>query len=150
MTMTEPDDTSARMAAVEGVHRAYYAAWERGDTAAATGLWADSDDISCTFPGLPGVVGRRAVFEQVVEGIVLTAGVQFIFEDLQIVVRGDVARLTCVENVLLPGTLTLEEMVDLPTSRLAVTSLFCAVGSDWRLWTHHCGPVMDDLERESQ
>ncbi len=80
----------------------------------------------------------------------LTAGVQFIFEDLRIVVRGDVARLTCVENVLLPGTLSLAEMVDLPTSRLAVTSLFRAVGADWRLWTHHAGPVMGDVERRTE
>ncbi|KQY50224.1 MULTISPECIES: YybH family protein [unclassified Nocardioides] len=143
-------DTTGQEAAVEAAHRAFYAAWERGDAAAALGFWIDADDISCTFPGVPGVMGRDEVRTQLSEGIELTSGIQFLFEDLNVAVRGSVAWLACVENVILPGVLTLEDVVDLPGSQLAVTSVYHRIGADWLLWCHQAGPVLSNLDLEDE
>lgn len=139
----EVEGSPQHHARVEQLHRAYYQAWEQGDADRAVSMWLDSDDISCTYPGIPAVTGRGAVHALVTEGIELTRGAQFLFEDLSIAVAGDLARLTCVENVVMLGSLSLEAVTDLSTSRLSVTSIFRLVAPGWRLWSHHCGPILE-------
>lgn len=154
-TQGEPSDEAADRLAVEAAHRAYYDAWERGDVSAVGAAWLPDDDVCCVFPGGEPTVGAAAVRAQVEEGVALTPGIQFLFEDVDVRVRGDVARLTCIENAITPGTFSLadvadfpEEMVDLPSARLAVTSTFVRTADGWKLWMHTVGPVLTHLDLE--
>ncbi|WP_246280218.1 nuclear transport factor 2 family protein [Nocardioides daedukensis] len=133
---------------VETTHRAFYAAWEAADIAAAAQLWLDSEDISIAFPGGSPTWGREAVLEQLAEAMDFTRGIQFLFEDLRFAVQGDVARLTCIEHVLMPGDRSFEEVAEAPLSRLAVSSTLVRTEVGWRLWSHMSGPILTDVERE--
>src|SRR3546814_6136824 len=77
-----------------------------------------------------------------------TRGIQFLFEDLRFAVRGDVARLTCIEHVLMPGDQSFEKVTDAPPSRLAVSSTLVRTEVGWRLWSHMSGPILTEVERE--
>ncbi|MDT0200597.1 nuclear transport factor 2 family protein [Nocardioides sp. AE5] len=130
---------------VEEVHRAFYSAWEQGDAAAALDLWVDSDDVSVLFPGGEPVWGREAVRAEVAEGIRLTRGIQFFFEQLRVVEHGEVARLTCVENVAGPEAFV--DGFELPAARIAVSSTYLHTDAGWRIWSHASGPVLFEVER---
>src|SRR3546814_766370 len=143
----DPSDRD-RIPAVEATHRAFYAAWEAADIASAAQLWLDSEDISIGFPGGPPTWGRDAVLEHLAEAMEFTRGIQFLFEDLRFAVRGDVARLTCIEHVLMPGDQSFEKVTDAPPSRLAVSSTLVRTEVGWRLWSHMSGPILTDVERE--
>lgn len=140
--------------AVERAHRDFYAAWERGDLAAMASAWLDDDGISCVFPGSEPVHGAavRGHWEQLLP---LTQGIQFLFEQVTVTLRGDVAVLTCLENAVTPGTFQLgplapfpDEVAHLPSARLAVASTFVRTPDGWRLCHHMAGPVLTHLDLE--
>lgn len=133
-------------AAVEAAHRAYYTAWEVADVDTLVDAWLDSEGVCCAYPGVTPVHGRRAVFAQIAEGVDLTPGIQFLFEDVVVVVRGNVARLSCVETVV-SGAFDLSDL-DLQTSRLATTTTFVGTADGWKIWTYHAGPVLSDVHLE--
>lgn len=139
---------TATTGAIEEVHRAFYQAWEDGDVDAALACWSRVDDISVTFPGGRPTCGHDGVRRHLVEGIELTAGIQFFFEDLRIAVRGSIARLTCIENVTMPGHFNPAEFHDLLPSRLAVSSVYVHDGEGWRIWAHMSAPILNGIEAE--
>lgn len=129
-------------AEVEAAHRAFYEAWERGNAAAAIAQWADTEVITLAFPGCAPSHGRSDVHRLIDEAVALTPGIQFFFEDVHVWVRGETALLTCVENVLMPGQLTLAGAPDQSMSRLAVNSTYLWTTDGWRLASHMSGPVL--------
>lgn len=149
-----PGDEADR-AAVEAAHRDFYDAWERGDLAAMTSAWLDDDEVACVFPGSEPVRGAAAVREQWSELARLTPGIQFLFEEVHVSLRGDVALLTCLENAVTSGTFQLgpvapfpDELAHLPSARLAVASTFVRTPAGWLLCQHMAGPVLTNLDLE--
>lgn len=133
---------------IEEVHRAFYQAWEAGDVDAALACWSRVDDISLTFPGGRPTWGLGGVRRHLAEGVELTSGIQFFFEDLRIAVRGNVARLTCIENVAMPGHFDLEEFPDMPLARLTGSSVYVRDPEGWRIWAHMSAPELSGVDAE--
>lgn len=142
-------------AEVEAAHRAFYHAWEQGDLDAMLGCWLDDDEVSCVFPGAEPVHGTPAVRRQWEQLLGLTQGIQFLFEQVVVALRGDVAVLTCVESAMAPGAFELgslapfpDELAHLPSARLAVTSTFVRTADGWKVCQHMAGPVLTHLDLE--
>ena len=82
---------------------AFYAAFERGDFDAMEAVWAEDDGVVCVHPGAEPIRGRRAVMRS---WLALMAGapyIQFFLTDVEASVIGDLASVTCTENVLSAG-----------------------------------------------
>lgn len=112
---------------------AFYEAHERRDLAAMTLLWEHSNRAACTHPGWPILRGWPAI-EQSWRGIFAGPGRnQFIITNEAVVIEGDVAWVTCDENLMDGGA----------TGTIAATNLFVRSADSWALVLHHGSPVMD-------
>jgi uncharacterized protein (TIGR02246 family) len=134
--------------AVEAAHRAFYAAWEANDPAALCAVWHESDDICCVYPGNEPAVGREGVCDHVRGALRAAPVLQFFFSDVAVSVRGDVARLTCVENVVTADSFGADAEQGSAFAKLAVTSIFIRSDSGWKLWHHHASPILTHLRLE--
>ena len=133
---------------VLAVHADFYAAFENCDFDAMEATWADDDGVVCVHPGAEPIRGRAAVMRS---WMVLMAGspyIQFFLTDVEASIVGDVASVTCTENVLAAGA-------DTPPGafaggRAAATNVLRRTPTGWRLWIHHASPVLSgpDDERE--
>ncbi|MEM9467427.1 MAG: nuclear transport factor 2 family protein [Actinomycetota bacterium] len=118
--------------AVLAANQAFYAAHEARDLAAMHAVWEASDRVVCTHPGWPILRGWAAVEEswrRILEG---PGRNQFIITNDVVEVVGEVAWVTCDENLVAPGM----------TGTVAATNVF--VRSDdgrWLLVNHHGSPV---------
>ncbi len=138
-----PDPTAAEQA-VLAANSEFYAAFESGDLDAMTGLWVPEGHAVCIHPGWSPVVGAAAVRRSWAVIMANTPYIQFILTDVDVTVIGDVASVTCTENVLSADAET-------PTDGFAggkavTTNVFrrTVQGTEnaWRLWIHHASPVL--------
>lgn len=133
--------------AVEAAHRAYYEAWERDDLDALCAMWVDAPDVTLILPGGEPSHGPEAVRDQLRELLDLTPGIQFLFEDISVGMRGDLARLTCIESPMTPDSFTLGDISEqLELSRLSIATLFLRTEQGWRVWHHQAAPVVTHLD----
>jgi SnoaL-like protein len=73
-----------------------------------------------------------------------TPYIQFFLTDVEVSIRGEVATVTCTENVL-----TGDERPDVfGGARAVATNVFLRQGDDWRLWVHHASPVLSEVSDE--
>lgn len=135
-------------AAVEAAHRALHAAWEANDPAALCALWHESDDICCGYPGNEPAVGREGVYDHVHGALRAAPGLQFFFSHIAVSVWGDVARLTCVENMVTADSFAADAEQGSAFAKLAVTSIFICSDSGWKLRHHHTSPILTHLRLE--
>jgi ketosteroid isomerase-like protein len=141
-----PADATAE---VEAVNAALYAALEAGDLDALTDVWvsgADADDVRgavCVHPGWPVLRGRASVLRSYALIMANTEYIQFFLTDLEVELLGDVALVTCTENILSGGEAEEEgELGPLVGGRVVATNLFRRTAQGWRLWSHHGSPVL--------
>ncbi len=140
MTSTDRD----RLEEVLEAHAAFYAAFEKSDFDAMEAMWADDEGVVCVHPGAEPIRGRSAVMRS---WLVLMAGapyIQFFLTDVQASVVGDIASVTCTENVLSAGA-------DTPVGvfaggSAAATNVLRYTSQGWRLWIHHASPVLSSTE----
>lgn len=139
----------AEREAVLRVHGALYEAVERGDMDTVTEVWlsgADADDaggVVCVHPGWPMLRGRAAVLRSYALIMASTEYVQFFLTDVHAEVRGDVALVTCTENILSAGEAEEgEDLGPLVGGRVVATNLLRRTADGWRLWSHHGSPVL--------
>ncbi|MEM9466114.1 MAG: nuclear transport factor 2 family protein [Actinomycetota bacterium] len=118
--------------AVGAANAAFYEAHEARDLAAMQAVWEHSDRVVCTHPGWPILRGWPAVEEswrRILDG---PGRNQFIITNDVIAVVGDVAWVTCDENLVAPGG----------TGTIAATNVFVRGGDGgWLLVNHHGSPV---------
>lgn len=128
-----PAAESFARAEVEAANSAFYRAVERADVAAMGQVWDDlrPDDVSCVHPGWPPLHGRRQVLNSWAAVMAGTDSLQFLLTDVRVVVEGDVAVVTCTENVLTAGD----------AGAAAATNVFRRRPAGWRLQVHHAGPL---------
>ncbi len=129
--------------AVVAANEELYAAFEAGDIDRMTDLWVDGMDgaaAKCVHPGGLIIRGIEPVLRSWALVMANTENVQFIVTDVEPMVSGDMATVTCVEIILRPGT-------DEPfsSSHAVATNAFVLVNGRWRLWLHHASPVMVDM-----
>ncbi len=133
-----------RLDEVLEAHAAFYAAFEKSDFDAMEAMWADDEGVVCVHPGAEPIRGRSAVMRS---WLVLMAGapyIQFFLTDVQASVVGDIASVTCTENVLSAGA-------DTPVGvfaggSAAATNVLRYTSQGWRLWIHHASPVLSSTE----
>ncbi len=130
--------------AVLTLHRDFYAAFEAGDLDAMSRLWAEDDGVVCVHPGAAPLRGHQEVMRSWVAVLAGADYIQFFLTDVEVAVLGDVASVTCRENVLTAGA-------DTPETAFAggsavATNVFRRLPSGWRLWVHHSSPVLSSEE----
>lgn len=139
-------DRAADAIAVEAVNAAFYLAFESGDLDAMTGLWVVDEEALCVHPGALPVRGTAAINRSWALIMANTPYIQFFLTDVEVSVLGDVASVTCTENVL-----TADEMSDegaFNGAKAVATNVFVRTGEDWRLWIHHASPVMSSADND--
>jgi ketosteroid isomerase-like protein len=125
---------------VEQANSNFYAAFEHGDFDAMQAVWADDDGVVCVHPASPPIRGRFAVMRSWMALIAADSYIQFFLTDVDVAVMGDVASVTCTENVLAAGP-------DTPPGAFTggsatATNVFLRTPDGWRLWIHHASPVL--------
>jgi ketosteroid isomerase-like protein len=139
-------DGASDVEAVLAANAAFYAAFERGDFDAMQQLWADDDGVVCVHPASTPIRGRRDVMRSWMVLMANAAYIQFFLTDVDAAVVGDIASVSCTENVLsaAPGT----PVGMFAGGSAAATNVFRRSGGDWRLWVHHASPVLSSAEAD--
>ncbi|MET9377624.1 nuclear transport factor 2 family protein [Streptomyces sp. NPDC003035] len=145
--MTHQTDTEA----VEAANTAFYEAMERGDFEEISELWLDdgATPISCVHPGWPVLSGRGEVLRSYALIMANTEYIQFFLTDLQVSLAGDVAVVTCTENILSGGPAEDgAELGPLVGQLVVATNVFRRTFEGWRIWSHHGSPVLTETDEE--
>lgn len=121
----------ADLAAVVAANAAFYEAHEARDLAAMQAVWEHSDRVVCTHPGWPILRGWTDVEESWRRILGGPGRNQFIITNDAVEIVGDVAWVTCDENLVAPGV----------TGTVAATNVFVRAGERWLLLNHHGSPV---------
>jgi ketosteroid isomerase-like protein len=78
-----------------------------------------------------------------------TEYIQFFLTDVELDLHGDVALVTCTENILSGGEPETEgELGPLVGGKVVATNLFRRTPEGWRLWSHHGSPVLTSGDDE--
>jgi ketosteroid isomerase-like protein len=127
-----PDD----VAEVEAANARFYRAFEDLDLEEMERVWAKGDHVKCIHPGwglLEGWETVRASWEGIFKN---TAEIRFSLTGVSVHVEGDLAWVTCTENILsqVRGNISV-------TSALA-TNLYERRGEAWLLIHHHASHIL--------
>ncbi|MFF8610302.1 nuclear transport factor 2 family protein [Streptomyces sp. NPDC015346] len=145
--MTHQTDTEA----VEAANTAFYEAMERGDFDEVSELWLDdgATPISCVHPGWPVLSGRGEVLRSYALIMANTEYIQFFLTDVKVSLAGDVAVVTCTENILSGGPAEDgAELGPLVGQLVVATNVFRRTFEGWRIWSHHGSPVLTESDEE--
>lgn len=138
------DRAASPAEAVLAANAALYDAVERGDLDALEALWVQgrlASAATCVHPGLAPIHGRAGVLRSWAAVMAGTPYIQFVLTDVAVDLAGDVAVVTCTENMLSAA----EGMADTAFAggRAVATNVFHREAGGWRLWVHHASPVLD-------
>jgi ketosteroid isomerase-like protein len=123
-------------AAVDEANRRFYRAFETLDLSEMEKVWARGEHVKCVHPGWPLLSGWpavRASWEAIFDG---TGEIRFTIADVQVTVPGELAWVTCTENILsqVGGRVAV-------TSVLA-TNIFEHGADGWLMIHHHASHVL--------
>ena len=119
---------------VLAANRAFYAAFEAGDMDAMSDVWEHTERVVCTHPGWSTLRGWASVASSWFALFHNGQHLQFIVTAEQATVAGDVAWVTCDENILAGDGAS--------GGTVAALNLFVREGAGaWRLVGHHGSPV---------
>jgi ketosteroid isomerase-like protein len=141
---------SVDTAAIETVNQEFYAAIESADLDKMTEIWAEDtadDQVSCVHPGWTLLTGRSEVLRSWALIMANTTYIQFVLTDVNTTVLGDVAVLTCVENILTAGE---EGEASFAAGKVVASNVYLRTPQGWRLWMHHGSPVLQGDEDEEE
>ncbi len=125
--------------AVEAQNRRYYDAFQGLAADRMAQLWWHDDDASCIHPGWDLRRGFDAVMETYGEIFAHMKSIRFALGDVQVRVLGDLAYVTCVENLV-----SEEEEAGDSLGAVLATNLFERRKGEWRLVHHHASPFAAD------
>ncbi len=117
---------------VQAANTAFYEAFEGRDLDAMSDVWEHSDRVACVHPGWAILRGWGAVSASWFALFDGPQRLQFIVTDEQVAVTGDLAWVTCNENLIDGGT----------AQAVAATNVFARSEDGWRLVHHHGSPVI--------
>jgi ketosteroid isomerase-like protein len=144
--------------AVLFANAALYDAFETADLDLMEAVWMDgpgAEDVICVHPGWPPLRGRAQVLRSWAMIMANTTNISFVLTDIDATVDGDVAVVTCAENILTgmpeaPELSTALAATALSGGRVAATNVFRRTASGWRLWVHHASPVLSVTEDDEE
>ncbi len=124
--------------AVRAVNDAFYAAVESGDLDGLRELCATGRELVCIHPGAGPIHGAGQVLRSWALIMANTDYIQFFLTDVTVSVSGDVAAVTCHENILTPAD---EETASFRGGQAQALNVFTREEDGWRLWIHQASPV---------
>ena len=138
--------------AVLAANAALYDAFESADLDLMEAVWLDgpqAEDVICVHPGWPALRGRGPVLRSWAMIMANTSYISFVLTDVDATVDGDVAVVTCAENILTGMPEVAEPLAALGSTglsggRVAATNVFRRTDTGWRLWVHHSSPVLSE------
>jgi ketosteroid isomerase-like protein len=130
-------------AAVQQANADYYAAFEARDLDLMAEVWERSDRVAVTHPGWPTLHGWARVAGSWDAIFANTAYIQFVLTDEVVNVSGEMAWITCDENILQTGSSREggEDVAELQGGRVAAVNVFTLTDGRWRMVLHHGSPV---------
>lgn len=117
---------------VLAANRSFYAAFEARDMDALSDLWEHSDRATCVHPGWGRLTGWGAISASFFALFQNGQNLQFILTNEHVDIDGDVAWVSCDENIL-------DEQVG---GTVAALNLFTRTDAGWRLLVHHGSSVL--------
>lgn len=139
--------------AVGHANEELYAAIEAADLDRMGRVWLDHPyhrDVVCVHPGWPPIQGRDQVLRSWAAIMANTAYIQFFLTDVEISIAGEVAVVTCAENILTAVGDDAGESSELSGGRVVATNVFRRTPTGWRLWLHHASPVLTSNDDEPE
>lgn len=128
-----PEVTDPIAADVLEVNRSFYDAFESSDMNAMSDLWVHDDRALCVHPGWPALRGWAAIASSWAAMFDGPQQIQFIVTDEHVSVNGDVAWVSCDENLLTLGA----------SATVNALNVFeRASDGAWQMVAHHGAPVM--------
>ena len=114
----------------------FYRAFETLDIAEMDRVWAHGGHVKCVHPGWPLLTGWEAVRASWATIFENTAEMRFTLSNVKPAVGGDLAWVTCTENILsdVGGRVSV--------TAILATNLFERDGREWRLVHHHASHVL--------
>lgn len=131
-----PGDLVSDADDVEDANAGFYRAFETLDLAEMDRVWAHDASVRCVHPGWPLLCGWEAVrasWRTIFEN---TGEMRFTLSDVTVNVAGDLAWVTCTENILA------ETGERVSVTAILATNLFERTDAGWRLIHHHASHVM--------
>jgi ketosteroid isomerase-like protein len=125
--MTETRDVEA----VRAANLAFYEAFSSLEIAGMAAVWEQSERSTCAHPGWRALSGWDAIRESWENIFDNTALMHFNITGVKVVIQGDAAWVSCVENVT---TLLEGRAVDFAVQ---TTNVFVRSEEGWRLVNHH-------------
>ncbi|WP_244884158.1 nuclear transport factor 2 family protein [Carbonactinospora thermoautotrophica] len=144
--MSDGEMTDPRQ--VEAVNTAFYQAVERGDLDTLGSIWVDApyaDSALCVHPGWLPLRGRDEILRSWALIMANSPYIQFFLTDLTVEVTGELAVVTCNENIL-TAVGHEADATGLAGGRAVTTNIFRRTPDGWRLWIHHASPVLGPEE----
>jgi ketosteroid isomerase-like protein len=117
---------------VLAANREFYDAFETRDLDRMSDIWVHDTRVSCVHPGWTALRGWAAVGSSWAALFNGPQHLQFIVTEADVVIVGDLAWVTCVENLL----------ADDGSATIAALNLFERADGRWRVLVHHGSPVM--------
>ena len=146
--MAEEDFRERDRREIEEANAAFYAAFESADLDAMQALWLDDPETLCVHPGALPVRGTSAINRSWALIMANTPYIQFFLTDVELSVLGDVASVTCSENVLTAGESTASDSFG--GAKAVATNVFTRTPGGWRLWIHHASPVVSGEHHDDE
>ena len=144
---TDPDE----VVALEQLNGQLYAAIEAADLDRMGRVWLDhphQQDPVCVHPGWPPIQGRDQILRSWAAIMANTSYIQFFLTDVEVSIAGDVAVVTCAENILTAVGDAETESSALAGGHVVATNVFRRTRQGWRLWVHHASPVLTAQDGE--
>ena len=126
---------------VAAANEDFYAAVERGDLDALKDIWVDESTAVCIHPGATPIHGTRNVLRSWALIMANTDYIQFFLTEVAVSVNGDVAAVTCRENIL---TAADSGPQGFNGGLAEALNVFVRRDGGWRLWLHQAAPVVSE------
>ncbi len=123
------------IAEAEEANARFYRAFEQLDLEEMEAVWAKGEHVKCVHPGwglLQGWEAVRASWETIFKN---TAEIRFSISDVDVHVEGNVARVTCTENILS------QVRGNISVTTVLATNLFERQDNTWLMIHHHASHV---------
>ena len=124
-------------AEVLAANQAFYAAVEAGDLDRLREVSSAGRELVCIHPGAEPIHGTGPVLRSWALIMANTDYIQFFLTGVTVTVAGEVAAVTCTENILTAG----EEVEAFQGGKAQALNVFTRETGSWRLWLHQASPV---------
>ena len=124
---------------VLAANHAFYDAFENSDLDAMSDIWVHDDRAVCVHPGWTALRGWASVASSWAAMFGGPQQIQFIVTEEHVAVNGDIAWVSCDENLLTTGA----------SATVNALNIFeRASDGRWRMIAHHGAPVMIASDEE--